>query len=327
MMREGGEAPAAQSHGAPPAPAVSVIIPTYERADLIAQTVGCVLAQTFSDLECIVVDDGSTDDTRSVVEGIADPRVRYVHQENSGMPAPPRNHGIRVARGRWLAFLDSDDLWYPMKLERCMGVLEPSAGEGEPGPYGDAGAGDAAETDGADLVCHDVAITKDCREVGRRSYSPDVDAMYDTLLFRGNMLSMSAVVARTDSVREAGGFSEDPGYRTVEDFDLWLRLARAGARFCFLNETLGEYVLHESNATVAIEAHHANLIRATDAHFMALAASGALPVGRAVRRRMHMRLGMVRALALAGHVGVAAANVGRLPGEALAAWRHYRRAA
>lgn len=96
---------------------VSAIIPAYNRADLLPETIGCLLAQTCPVLEIIVVDDGSSDDTAQVVASFGAP-VRYLRIANSGAPVA-RNAGVAVARGDWLWFCDSDDLWRPNYLERC----------------------------------------------------------------------------------------------------------------------------------------------------------------------------------------------------------------
>lgn len=97
-------------------PFFSIIIPTYNRAHTISRPVDSILAQTFPDWELIVIDDGSTDDTRTVVEGYKDERIRYVWQENQERSAA-RNHGIRLAKGEWICFQDSDDEYLPEHLE------------------------------------------------------------------------------------------------------------------------------------------------------------------------------------------------------------------
>jgi glycosyltransferase involved in cell wall biosynthesis len=109
-------------------PRVSVVIPTFNRAELCCLAVESVLRQTFADLECIVVDDGSTDDTAAQLARFGD-RIRILRQPNRGMN-PARNAGIAVARGEYLALLDSDDLWQPWKLELQVKLLEyfPTAG-------------------------------------------------------------------------------------------------------------------------------------------------------------------------------------------------------
>lgn len=108
-----------------PAPSVSVVIPCYNRAKLISRAVTSIFAQDFDDLEIVLVDDGSSDDTRAVASAIAqqDGRVRYIlHDRNKG-EAAARNTGIRAARGEFIAFLDSDDEWLPGKLEAQISVL------------------------------------------------------------------------------------------------------------------------------------------------------------------------------------------------------------
>ena len=98
-------------------PKVSVVIPTFNRADTIGDSIKSVLEQTFKDFEVIVVDDGSTDGTESVVAAFGDSRIKYIMQDNAGACAA-RNNGIRHANGEYIAFQDSDDYWMPRKLER-----------------------------------------------------------------------------------------------------------------------------------------------------------------------------------------------------------------
>src|SRR5690606_40525091 len=105
-------------------PKVSVIIPTFNRAGMVQQAIASVLAQTFASFECIVVDDGSSDDTRTVLQPLVDAgRIRYVHQANAGLSAA-RNHGLRLARGAYISFLDDDDLYEPHKLARQVAYLD-----------------------------------------------------------------------------------------------------------------------------------------------------------------------------------------------------------
>lgn len=101
---------------------VSVIIPAYNREKSVAAAVNSVLAQTWRDLELLLIDDGSTDDTAKVVRGIDDPRLKYIYQANAGACAA-RNHGIELARGEYIAFHDSDDIWHEDKLEKQMKAL------------------------------------------------------------------------------------------------------------------------------------------------------------------------------------------------------------
>ncbi len=104
-------------------PKVSVIIPTYNRAHFIAEAIQSVLDQTFTDFEIIVVDDGSTDNTKNVVDGFKDPRIKYIYQENRGV-ANARNTSIKASSGEHIAFLDSDDMWLPENLELKVKLLD-----------------------------------------------------------------------------------------------------------------------------------------------------------------------------------------------------------
>ena len=106
---------------------VSVIVPTYNRADTIKRAIRSVQAQTFTDWELIVVDDGSTDNTVALIEG-CDPRLKLIRQENQGT-AGARNAGLHASSGSYIAFLDSDDEWLPHHLELCVGFLEALPGE------------------------------------------------------------------------------------------------------------------------------------------------------------------------------------------------------
>lgn len=105
---------------------VSVIIPTYNREKCIERAARSVLDQTYTDLELIIVDDGSTDSTKEIVEGITDDRVKYVFQENAGACAA-RNHGIALSKGEYIAFQDSDDIWNKGKLQKQVDILENNA--------------------------------------------------------------------------------------------------------------------------------------------------------------------------------------------------------
>jgi glycosyltransferase involved in cell wall biosynthesis len=98
-------------------PAVSIVLPTYNRLPLLRKTIASVVEQTFGDWELIVADDGSTDDTRDYLEAIDDPRVRPLWMEHRGDLTSARSAGLKHARSKWVAFIDSDDLWLPGKLE------------------------------------------------------------------------------------------------------------------------------------------------------------------------------------------------------------------
>ena len=101
-------------------PLVSVVIPTFNHAPLLKRALDSVVAQTYSDWEAIVVNNFSTDETIDVVNSFKDDRIKLVNFKNNGIIAASRNQGIKLAQGKFVAFLDSDDNWYPKKLEKCV---------------------------------------------------------------------------------------------------------------------------------------------------------------------------------------------------------------
>ncbi len=188
-------------------PLVSVVIPTYNMAAFIGQAISSVLAQSMTDLELVVVDDGSTDETAQVVSGFGD-RVSYIHQANNGGNSA-RNRGVAAAHGRYVAFLDADDTWLPEKLELQLRVFD------EYPSVGFVGCGYQVQN-------HDG--TRSHETVVRRNY-PSRDAFVRALqicqILPG---SASGVVVRRQTLLEAGPF--DQSIRIAEDWDMWLRLAQ-----------------------------------------------------------------------------------------------------
>jgi len=246
-------------------PLFTVLIPAHDAEDTVARAVRSALDQSLRDLEVVVVDDGSTDGTASVLRGFSDERLVLIEQAASGSPAGARNAGLRAARGGFVAFLDADDEWYPEKLARVHAAL--------------------SEEPALDAVCHDVRLVGPSGPVGRRAYRLDARGLYEQLLYRGNFLTTSAMTVRASRLRDAGGFSEVPGRSIAEDLDLWLRLAEAGMRLRIIPETLGDYTVGEG-----ISGDHVSALRDTfdvlDRHYEQLAASGRLNVGAALVRRL-----------------------------------------
>ncbi len=251
------------------APRVSIVVPAWNAAAFIRKTLETVAAQTFEDYEIIVVDDGSSDDTKLVVDRfLKDKGLRglCIRQENMKI-AGARNTGIRAAAADLIAFLDHDDLWFPDKLEKTLAEFD-------------------AHPD-ADLVCHNENIVKDGALVRVARNGPLVQNMYERLLFEGNALSPSAVTVRKSKLVEAGLFRENPEFNTVEDYDLWMRLAKV-CRIRFLDAVLGEYQLVESAASNRIVYHNQNLEHLLRDHFR-----GFVRPSMRTRARMRRRLGVM----------------------------------
>ena len=209
-------------------------MPGYNAEGHIAEAIGSVLGQTYADWELIVVDDGSTDGTASVVKGLSarDARIRYVYRENGGQAAA-RNTGLRASRGDLVAFLDADDLWLPEKLAAQVALME--------------------ET-GVDLVYSDGYVFSDEGDV-----SPDErfhilpgeargEEMFRTL-FTSNRIGTLSVLVKREALDAVGRFDENRAYQNCEDYDLWLRLAKWGAGFYGMEEKLMRYRRHAAATT------------------------------------------------------------------------------
>ncbi len=209
-----------------PVPAVSVVLPTHNRAGPLRRAVGSVLEQSFSDLELIVVDDASSDETGQVVGAIADPRLRYVRLDrNVGAPAA-RNAGIAAARGRLIAFQDSDDEWMPGKLERQVAALQ---------------AGDAGDVAFCAFLRTDGRTARRVPGAGLRLGGGDLLPR----LLGGNIVSTQTLLVPRDRLEEVGGFDERLG--RFQDWDLAIRLATV-ARYHYVNDPL--VVIHDTPGNI-----------------------------------------------------------------------------
>jgi glycosyltransferase involved in cell wall biosynthesis len=206
----------AEREGPLQAPTFTVVMPAYNTEDTIDAAIRSVLAQTRPDFELVVVDDGSTDGTAALVEALAgDIRVRLVGQENRGAAAA-RNAGVAAGRGRYVSFVDSDDLWMPTYLE-VMGSLLESAPDDVGFAYTNAWI-----------------LDPDSRRIGKASamasqHPPSeapssADALLLELLERNFIYN--AVTVKRDALDQAGPFDES--FRAAIDYDMWLRLAAHG---------------------------------------------------------------------------------------------------
>jgi glycosyltransferase involved in cell wall biosynthesis len=202
-------------------PVVSVVIPAFNRAGTIGAAVDSVLAQTFQDLELILVDDASTDDTADVLAGLGDSRIRVIRHESNKGAGAARNTGIEAARGEWVAFQDSDDLWMPTKLERQMARLS------SPGAsYIAAYCGMLVED--MDNPCAQPRYIPDTKVTTREGN------ILNELLTR-SFISTQTLVARRDLLMSIGGFDEE--LPALEDWECVLRLAQHDS-FALVDEPL-----------------------------------------------------------------------------------------
>jgi len=209
----------------------SVVIPTYNRADKLKNCLESLLNQTYKNFEVIVSDDGSSDNTSEIVEAAKRRglQVKYIYNSNWGGPARPRNIGIKNSKYKWICFLDSDDWWYPEKLENIVPFCN----------------------ENYDFIYHDFklyvngVLTKK-RLKGRQLKQP----VFNDLFINDNCIINSAVCVRKDIIEKAGGFSEDKELIVVEDYDLWLRCSRITEKFKYIPEFLGGYDVGNDSITV-----------------------------------------------------------------------------
>jgi glycosyltransferase involved in cell wall biosynthesis len=206
-------------------PLISVVIPVFNRSWQLHRALSSLKEQTFSNFEVIVCDDGSTDDSVAIAKEFKGAlNLRIVQMPNSGGPATPRNRGVVLARGEWIAFLDSDDWWDATRLEMILPSLNNQH----------------------DLIYHPLRVVKDSQIKSSRERRMQVGSNFECKPLRhmatiGNPLATSAVVVRRSELDKVGGMDPQEALVALEDFDCWMRLAEAKTRFYFLNQCLGNY--------------------------------------------------------------------------------------
>lgn len=208
---------------------VSVIIPVYNASNYVAKAINSVLAQGYNNYEIIVVDDGSTDETREVLNGYED-RIRYVYQNNAG-PAKARNTGIKQARGDYITFLDADDLWLPDKLEKQLSFFNIH-------PQYSLVFTDMQHIVGANVIHKSYLKEKNYQYLSSGS-------IYENLL-RECFIFTPTVMVKRECLERVGFFNEN--LRIAEDYDLWLRIADK-FQIGFLDQPLVIRNRHKNNLT------------------------------------------------------------------------------
>ena len=214
----------------PESPRVSVILPTHDRARVLARSIRSVLAQTYPDLELIVVDDGSKDETRMVVASIDDPRIIYCRQDRNLGPAAARNVGISRARGDFLAFQDSDDEWLPVKLERHVEAFSRTGTE--------------------TTAIYSDMLRIDRTGISQTHLSPEIVPRPlinpDTGFYQLYGLGIIATVMRRSCFDQ--GLRFDEVFRCFEDLELFIRMS-SRYRFHHIREPLVRYYENEGVST------------------------------------------------------------------------------
>lgn len=207
-------------------PKVSIIIRTYNRADLIERAVSSALNQTFQDFEIIVADDGSTDNTKEIVNKMSsiDSRIVFISQEHVGVPGRPLNLGLEHSRGEYIAILDSDDEWLPLKLEKQLKLLESS------------------DPQVGFVSCYTVMINPNgTKQIKEPSKSGDSLGM---VLMRRFPFAFSSILAKRESFDYIG--LADENYKIMDDWDVHIRMATKYS-YDLVPEVLCKYYVHNSN--------------------------------------------------------------------------------
>lgn len=205
---------------------ISIIIPTYNRSELLVRAVESVLSQAFEDFELIIVDDGSTDNTREMVQKLVkkDSRIKYIYQENSGGAAKPKNVGIKSSQGDYIAILDSDDEWLPQKLEKQLDVFEKS--------------------DNPNLsfvTCNALVIGE--KKIEKYNITKPKNPQRE-ILMRDYLGSGSGMIYKREVFDAVGGFDES--LKSGQDWEMRIRLLEK-YDFEIVDDYLIKYYLHEDN--------------------------------------------------------------------------------
>lgn len=208
---------------------VSVIIPTYNRSNFIKKTIKSVLNQTYQYFEIIIIDDGSEDNTKQVVDSFKDSRIKYHWRENCGHPGKVRNVGLKNAKGEFIAFLDSDDFWFPSKLKEQISILK--------------------NLQEILLVCTNGLIYgSKSSDIFYPIKTDNFISLKDLLI--ENLVITSSALMRREVVNMIGFMDENPILKSGQDYDYWLRLLDYKDKsIYFIKKPLTVWRTHSSSIT------------------------------------------------------------------------------
>lgn len=212
-------------------PLISVIVATYNRASFLKETIDSILGQTYPHIELIIVSDASTDNTDDTVSSYDDKRIRYIKLlENRGLPSKTRNEGIKMAKGKYIAFCDDDDLWKPEKLKKQLVAIN-----------------------GFDLCfTNRIYIDQKSNLVKKRTINIPPKATLSRL-FLSNYITLSSVLVKCEIIKKFGGFDTRSEFQIGEDYELWGRMLAEEIKFCSIDENLVLYRIHNQNISKNLE--------------------------------------------------------------------------
>ena len=230
-------------------PFFSVVIPTYNHEVFLEKAVKSVLNQTFTDYEIIIIDNYSDDNTENLIKNFNNKNIKFIKNRNNGIIAKSRNIGIEQSRSEWIAFLDSDDIWWKDRLRILSDFIK--------------------KHNDYDVICNnELWINKNNNRKKISKYGPFKKNFYKILIKHGNCLSMSAsIVKKKYLVENKILFSEEKDFAPYEDYDFWMQIAKDNGKFKFLDQVLGEHLFHQESwmqknklllkkSTLSILRHH-----------------------------------------------------------------------
>lgn len=210
-------------------PFFTVVIPTYNHEFFLKKAVNSVLNQTFDDYEIIIIDNYSDDKTEEYIKSLNNQKIRFFKIQNHGLLAKSRNLGIKEAKSDWIAFLDSDDLWYKDRLQILYNYVEKN-------------------NDYQVVSTNELIVDKFSKKNKVWKYGPFRGNFYKNLLVFGNCISTSASIVKRKYLEDNEIlFSENRDFCPYEDYDFWMRVAKKKAKFKFLNAVKGEHLFHKDS--------------------------------------------------------------------------------
>ena len=212
-------------------PFFSVVIPTFNQCNYLKKAIESVLAQQYKNYEIIIIDNNSKDETKKVIKSFKSKKIVYRKINNKGIIAKSRNLGIKVAKGKWIALLDSDDFWHEDKLKDVFNIIK--------------------KKEKIDVICNDKIVSYDNTKVKKiYRYGPYKPNFYEYLLKNGNRVSTSAsVVKKYFLTKNNVKYNENKKFVTTEDYDFFLNIARKNGKFYFYHKVLGGHLIHKRSAS------------------------------------------------------------------------------
>ena len=229
-------------------PFFSVVIPTYNQARYLNAAIQSVINQTCQDYEIIIVDNFSNDETQEVIKKFKSEKIKVIMFNNKGVIGASRNIAIKNSNGEWIAFLDSDDIWYENKLKTMLDEIK--------------------SNHEIKVFCANELIENfDNKKKKLWFYGPYTNSFYNSLLANGNCVSTSATIVKKDILKKDKIlFDEKKQFITAEDYDFFLKIAKKGYKFKFLNQILGKRLIYNESMSSKYELHKGSVYSVLKKH-------------------------------------------------------------